>query len=113
MIMIGHSLELDDIKKISSPTKIVALFEKLGYNFQLEHLDIEQLKLPSYWSEIVYDAYKIHNYEEDDLEVFLLELGLEEFKTNPKLQEKIITIYQTLSRSKKKNYSFVQKTIIS
>ena len=30
--MIGHSLEVDDLKKISSPKKIVALFEKLGYN---------------------------------------------------------------------------------
>ncbi|MEM1169162.1 MAG: sigma-70 family RNA polymerase sigma factor [Cyanobacteria bacterium P01_H01_bin.35] len=100
--MIGHSLELDDIRKISSKKKIVTLFEKLGYNFQLEHLDIQELELSSYWSEIVYDAYKIHNYEENDLEVFLLELGLEAFKTNPKLQEKIITIYQTLSRSKKK-----------
>ncbi|MGD1803855.1 hypothetical protein ACP6PL_00210 [Dapis sp. BLCC M126] len=111
--MIGDSLELDDLRKISSPKKIVALFEKLGYNFQLEHLDIEQLELPSYWSQTVYDAYKIHNYEKYDLEVFILELGLEAFKTNPKLQEKIITIYQTLSRIKKKNYSFVQKTIIS
>ena len=104
MIMIGHSLELDDLIKISSPKKIVALFEKLGYNFQLEHLNTAQLELPSYWSEIIYDAYKIHNDEEDDLEVFLLELGLEAFQTNPKLQEKIITIYQILSRIKKKNY---------
>ncbi|NEQ35166.1 MAG: hypothetical protein F6K40_02100 [Okeania sp. SIO3I5] len=111
--MIGHSLELEDLRKISSPKKIVALFEKLGYNFQLENLDIEQLELPSYWSETIYDAYKIHNDEEDDLEVFLLELGLEALKTNPKLQEKIITIYQILSKSKKKNYSFVRKTIIS
>jgi len=111
--MIGHSLELDDLRKISSPKKIVALFEKLGYNFQLQYLDIEQLELPNYWSETVYDAYKIHNDEEENLEVFLLELGLEALKTNPKLQEKIITIYQILSKSKKKNYSFVQKTIIS
>ncbi len=102
--MIGHSLELDDLIKISSPKKIVVLFEKLGYNFQLKHLDTAQLELPSYWSETVYDAYKIHNYEEDDLEIFLLELELEAFQTNPKLQEKIITIYQTLSRGKKKNY---------
>ncbi|NES03503.1 MAG: hypothetical protein F6K22_12005 [Okeania sp. SIO2F4] len=80
------------------------MFQKLGYDFQLEYLDTAELELPSYWSETVYDTYKIYNYEEDDLEVFLLELGLEAFQTNPKLQEKIITIYQILSRIKKKNY---------
>ncbi len=98
--MIGHSLELDDLKKISSPKKIVALFEKLGYNFQVEHLDIEQLELPNYCSEAIDNAYRIYNPKKEELQVFLLELGQEKFQTHCKEQEKIITIYQTISRSK-------------
>ncbi|NEQ76466.1 MAG: hypothetical protein F6K24_11280 [Okeania sp. SIO2D1] len=111
--MIGHSLEIDDLKKINSPKKIVALFNKLSYNLQLENLEIEQLELPTSCSGYIDNVYKIHSDEEDNLEIFLLELLQAEFQTNRKLQEKIITISQNLPKSKKKNYSFVQKTIIS
>ena len=101
--MIGHTLELDDIKKISSPTKIVALFEKLGYNFQMEYLDTEELKLPNYYSEVVDNAYRIYNPKKKELQVFLFELGQEKFETHRKEQEKIITIFQIISRNKKKS----------
>ncbi|MDE5109980.1 MAG: hypothetical protein O4753_01415, partial [Trichodesmium sp. St7_bin2_1] len=101
--MIGHTLELDDIKKISSPTKIVALFEKLGYNFQMEYLDIEELKLPNYYSEVVDNAYRIYNPKKKELQVFLFELGQEKFETHRKEQEKIITIFKIISRNKKKS----------
>ena len=100
MIMIGHTLELDDLKKISSPKKIVALFEKLGFNFQIEHLDIEQLELPSYCRETIDNTYKIYNPNQEELQVFLLELRQEKFKTNYKEQERIITISQGILRNK-------------
>lgn len=111
--MIGHSLEIDDLKKVNGPKKIVALFDKLGYNLQLENLEIEELELPISCSVSIDNVYKIHSYEESNLEIFLLELLQAEFKTNRKLQEKIITISQSLPQSKKKNYSFVQITTIS
>ncbi|NET41008.1 hypothetical protein [Okeania sp. SIO2B3] len=111
--MIGHSLEIDDLKKINSPKKILALFNKLGYNFELENLEIEQLELPTSCIGYIDNIYKINSDEEGNLEIFLLELLQEKFKTNRKLQEKIITISQNLPQSKKKNYLFVQKTIIS
>lgn len=112
-IVIGHLLEIDDLKKVNSPKKIVALFNKLGYDLQLENLEIEQLELPTSYSASIDNVYKIHSDEEGDLEIFLLELLQKEFKTNRKLQEKIITISQNLPKSKKKNYSFVQTTTIS
>ena len=98
--MIGHSLELDDLKKISSPKKIVVLFEKLGYDFQIEHLDIEELEIPNYCSEAINNAYKIYNPKKEELQVFLLELGQEKFQTHRKDQEKIITIFKTISKNK-------------
>lgn len=113
MVMIGHSLEIDDLKKINSPKKIVALFNKLGYNLQVENLEIEQLELQTYCSASIDNGYKIYSNEEGNLDIFLLELLQGEFETNRKLQEKIITISRNLPQSKKKNYSFVQKTIIS
>ncbi|MEB3340561.1 sigma-70 family RNA polymerase sigma factor [Okeania sp.] len=98
--MIGHLLELDDLKKVSSPQKIVALFEKLGYTFYLKNLDIEQLDLPDYCSEIIDNAYIISSPKQEELQVFLVELRLGKFPTNCKEQEKIITIYRTISKSK-------------
>ncbi|NEP82410.1 MAG: hypothetical protein F6K17_28920 [Okeania sp. SIO3C4] len=111
--MIGHSLEIEDLKKVNSPKKIVALFNKLGYNLQLESLEIEELELPTSCSASIDNVYKIYGGREGNLEIFLLELLQKEFKTNRKLQEKIITISQNIPKSKKKNYSFVQTTTIS
>ncbi len=99
--MIGYSLEVEDLKKINSPKKIVTLLEKLGYNFQAENLDVEQLELPTSCSEAICNAYIIYNHEKDDLQVFLLELQKAELKTNHRLHEKMITIFQSLSRSHK------------
>ncbi|MDY7008356.1 MAG: hypothetical protein SWX82_31645 [Cyanobacteriota bacterium] len=111
--MIGHSLEIDDLKKINSPKEIVALFNKLGYNLQLEKLEIEELELPVSCSALIDNIYKINSDEEGNLEIFLFELLQKEFKTHRKLQDKIISISQNLPQSKKKNYSFIQTTTIS
>ncbi|GFZ95718.1 hypothetical protein [Okeania sp. KiyG1] len=102
--MIGHSLEIDDLKKVNSPKKIVALFNKLGYNLQLENLEIEELELPVSYSASIDNLYRINSNEEDNLEIFLFELLQKEFKTHRRLQDKIITISQNLPQSKKKNY---------
>ncbi|MGK7920864.1 MAG: hypothetical protein AB4080_12750 [Trichodesmium sp.] len=101
--MIGHLLEKDDIKKISSPKHLGALFAKLGYNFQVDYLEVEQLDMPTSFGVAIDGGYKIYSDEENDLEVFLLELREAEFQTNPQLQQQIITISQSLSLSKKKN----------
>ena len=101
--MIGHLLERDDLKKITSPKNLGALFVKFGYTFQVDYLEVEQLDIPTSCSIAIDDAYRIYSDEENDLEVFLLELREAEFQTNLQLQEKIITISQSLSTIKKKN----------
>lgn len=97
--MIGESLELDDIKKISSPNKIAALFEKLGYNFQAEHLDIEQLELPTQCDEAICDAYRIYDDEKDNLQVLLFELRAQEFRKDYTTYNRMIAIAGSLYQS--------------
>lgn len=100
--MIGHSLELSDIKTISSPKQIATLFEKLGYNFQVEQLDIKQLELPTNCDEAICDAYRIYDEAKDDLQVLLFELRPEELKTNSKLHGRMANIAQSIYKSTKK-----------
>ncbi|MDJ0552906.1 MAG: sigma-70 family RNA polymerase sigma factor [Microcoleaceae cyanobacterium MO_207.B10] len=97
--MIGQSLDLNDIKQISSPKQIVALFEKLGYNFQAEQLNIEQLKLPTECDEAICDAYKIYDDEKDNLQVLLFELRPEKFQKDCKLYNLMRGIAHTLYES--------------
>lgn len=94
--MIGQSLDLDDIKKISSPKQIMGLFEKLGYNFQVENLDIKQLELPTQLDDSIYDAYRIYDEQKDDLQVLLFEFRPEDFIKNYKIHDRMITIAESL-----------------
>ena len=97
--MIGQVLELEDIKRANSPQKIAAWFEKLGYNVEVEQVDIDALGLPTRCDEAICDALSITNFDLPDLQILLLELREEEFRSDRAIHYRLLTIANSLYKT--------------
>lgn len=96
--MIGQVLEIEDIKRANSPEKIAAWFDKLGYNVEVEQVDIDELGLPTRCDEAICDALSITNFDLPDLQILLLELREEEFKSDRAIHYRLLTIANSLHK---------------
>lgn len=97
--MIGQILELEDIKEANSPKNVAALFDKLGYNTEIDLLDIDALELPTRWDEAICDAYLISDSNNPNLKILLFELRPEEFKSDILIYNWMKTIANSLSKT--------------
>jgi hypothetical protein len=77
-----RSLQLDDLRDIGSPEKIASLFEKLGYNADVQPLAIDDLQLSPRSTEAIYEAYLIADQGSGGLQVLLFQLQPDEW-TSP------------------------------
>lgn len=97
--MIGQVLELEDLKKADSPEKVAALFEKLANNVEIEQADIDRLELPTRCDEAICDARFISISESPKLQILLLELRPEEFKSDRAIHYRLLTIANSLCKA--------------
>ena len=94
--MIGTVLEIEDLKRADSPEKIAAWFEKLGYKVEIDKTNIEGLELPTRCDEAICDGRSLMLRENPKLEIFLLELRPEEFKSDRSIHYRLLTILNSL-----------------
>lgn len=97
--MIGQVLELEDIKRANSPEKIATWFEKLGYNVEVEQVYIDGLGLPTRCDEAICDALSITNLDLPNLQILLLELREEEFRSARSIHYRLLTIANSLYKT--------------
>lgn len=64
-------LRLDDLKTLTSPDGVAALFHRLGYDAEAQPLNLEDLQLTSRSAEAVFDAYLIADQGNGGLQVLL------------------------------------------
>ncbi|AOC54345.1 Putative type IIS restriction [Microcystis aeruginosa NIES-2481] len=74
-------LRLDDLKTLTSPDGVAALFHRLGYDAEAQPLNLEDLQLTSRSAEAVYDAYLIADQGNGGLQVLLFQLQPEEWSS--------------------------------
>lgn len=95
-------LQLDDVRNINNPDKVVDLFQKLGYNTfnNAQSLAVKDLELSSKSDDAIEESYLIadHSQAANSLQVLLFQINEDEWRTAGTASNRMRSIAQGLSR---------------
>lgn len=93
-------LTLDDLRSVSSPGSVAALFQQLGYTATSQPIAVGDLELPTRSAEAIEDSYLLADYKQGNytFQILLLKLYPEEFSSYSVVRNRMKMIGNSLCK---------------